>query len=113
MVGNGVPENNSTLTTNLVNQTATNLYAGWNANPQALTTDARSILKLGSPAILYGRLSPYAPASTATDAGAYGGVEPYITSGIPTGPYAYQILVPNVAANNSNIQITIKAKSSN
>ena len=113
MVGNGVPENNSTLTTNLVNQTATNLYAGWNANPQALTTDARNILKLGSPAILYGRLSPYAPASTATDAGAYGGVEPYITSGIPTGPYAYQILVPNVAANNSNIQITIKAKSSN
>ena len=113
MVGNGVPENNSTLTTNLVNQTATNLYAGWNANPQALTSDARSILKLGSPAILYGRLSPYAPASTATDAGAYGGVEPYITSGIPTGPYAYQILVPNVAANNSNIQITIKAKSSN
>ena len=113
LVGSGVPEANAPSATNLVNQTATNLYAGWNANPQALTTDARSILKLGSPAILYGRLSPYAPASTATDAGAYGGVEPYITSGIPTGPYAYQILVPNVAANNSNIQITIKAKSSN
>mgnify|MGYP000184995657 CR=1 FL=1 len=113
LVGSGVPEANAPSATNLVNQAATNLYAGWNANPQALTTDARSILKLGSPAILYGRLSPYAPASTATDAGAYGGVEPYITSGIPTGPYAYQILVPNVAANNSNIQITIKAKSSN
>ena len=113
LVGSGVPEANAPSATNLVYQTATNLYAGWNANPQALTTDARNILKLGSPAILYGRLSPYAPASTATDAGAYGGVEPYITSGIPTGPYAYQILVPNVAANNSNIQITIKAKSSN
>jgi hypothetical protein len=113
MVGNGTSEANAPSTTNLKNQVATNLYAGWNANPQALTTDARNILKLGSPALAYGRLLPYAPASTATDAGAYGGAEPYITSGIPTGPYAYQISVPNVAANNSNIQITIKAKSSN
>jgi hypothetical protein len=113
LVGNGAPEANAPSATNLINQTATNLYAGWNANPQALGTDARNILKLGSPAINYGRLAPYAPASTATNAGAYGGVEPYITSGIPTGPYAYQISVPNVAANNSNIQITIKAKSSN
>ncbi len=113
MVGNGTPEANAPSTTNLKNQVSTNLYAGWNANPQALGTDARNILKLGSPALAYGRLSPYAPASTATNAGAYGGIEPYITSGIPTGPYAYQILVPSVAANNSNIQITIKAKSSN
>jgi hypothetical protein len=113
MVGNGTPEVNAPSTTNLKNQVATNLYAGWNANPQALGTDARNILKLGSPALNYGRLAPYAPASTATDAGAYGGVEPYITSGIPTGPYAYQILVPSVAANNSSIQITVKAKSSN
>jgi hypothetical protein len=113
LVGNGTSEANAPSTTNLKNQVATNLYAGWNANPQALGTDARNILKLASPALNYGRLAPYAPASTATDAGAYGGVEPYITSGIPTGPYAYQISVPNVAANNSNIQITIKAKSSN
>jgi hypothetical protein len=113
MVGNGTPEGNAPSTTNLKNQVATNLYAGWNLNPQALGTDARNILKLASPALAYGRLSPYAPASTATDAGAYGGVEPYITSGIPTGPFAYQISVPSVAANNSNIQITIKAKSSN
>ena len=113
LVGNGSPEANAPSATNLINQTAGNLYAGYNTNPQGLTSDARNILKLGSPAIGYGRLSPYAPASTATNAGAYGGVEPYITSGIPTGPYAFQILVPNVAANNSNIQITIKAKSSN
>jgi hypothetical protein len=113
LVGNGTPETNAPTTTNLLDPTISNLYAGWNANPQALGTDARNILKLGSPALAYGRLSPYAPASTATDAGAYGGAEPYITSGIPTGPYVYQISVPNVAANNSNIQITIKAKSSN
>jgi hypothetical protein len=112
-VGNGAPEANAPSATNLINQTSTNIYAGWNANPQALTSDARNILKLGSPALLYGRLSPYAIGSTTTDAGAYGGLEPYITSGIPTGPYAYQISVPNVAANNSNIQITIKAKSNN
>jgi hypothetical protein len=113
MVGNGATEANAPTASNLKNQVSTNIYAGWNANPQALGTDARNILKLASPALAYGRLSPYAPASTATDAGAYGGAEPYITSGIPTGPYAYQISVPNVAANNSNIQITIKAKSSN
>jgi hypothetical protein len=113
LVGSGTPETNAPSATNLLDPTISNLYAGWNANPQALGTDARNILKLGSPALAYGRLAPYAPGSTATDAGAYGGAEPYITSGIPTGPYAYQILVPNVAANNSNIQITIKAKSSN
>lgn len=112
LVGNGAPEANAPAN-NLINQTATNIYAGWNANPQALTTDARNILKLASPALAYGRLLPYAIGSTATDAGAYGGAESYITSGIPTGPYAYQISIPNVAANNSNIQITIKAKSSN
>ena len=70
-------------------------------------------LKSASPALIYGRLAPYLVGSTATDAGAYGGAEPYITSGIPIGPYAYQLTVPNVAANNSNIQITVKAKSNN
>ena len=113
MVGNGVPENNAPSATNLINQTAGNLFAGWPTNPQALTSDARSILKSGSPALVYGRLSPYLVGSTPTDAGAYGGAEPYVTSGIPTGPYAYEIIVPNVAANNSNIQITVKAKSNN
>ncbi len=113
LVGNGVPEMNAPSATNLINQTANNIYAGWASNPQALTDDARNILKSASPALNYGRLAPYLVGSTATDAGAYGGAEPYIMSGIPIGPYAYQLTVPNVAANNSNIQITVKAKSNN
>jgi hypothetical protein len=113
MVGNGVPETNAPSATNLINQTSSSIYAGFPSNPMALTADARNILASGSPAMNYGRLAPYLVGSTATNAGAYGGAEPYVTSGIPVGPYSYEFVVPNVAANNSNIQIRVKAKSNN
>jgi hypothetical protein len=112
LVGNGTSEANAPSATNLINQTTT-IFAGIPTNPTALTSDARNILASGSPALNYGRLAPYLVGSTATNAGAYGGAEPYITSGIPIGPYAYEFVVPNVAATNSNIQIRVKAKSNN
>jgi hypothetical protein len=86
---------------------------GFPTNPAGLGTDARNILKPTSPALSFGKLPPYDALSVNTDAGAFGGEEPYVQSGIPTGPVVYKLVVPSVAANNSTIQIQVKAKTNN
>lgn len=110
--GNGASEQNAPAT-NLINQNNATFFAGYPSNASGLTTDARNILKPASPAKDFGRLSPFNNDSPLTDAGAFGGAEPYVLSGIPTGPYVYEIKVPSVAANNSTIQIKVKAKTNN
>ncbi len=112
MVGNGGPESNAPET-NLINQSNDGLYLGYPANPSGVSIDAKNILKPGSPAISFGKLPPYDDTAVNTDAGAFGGEEPYVQSGIPTGPYVQKIVVPSVAANNSTIQIQVKAKTNN
>ncbi|MBA4852548.1 hypothetical protein [Emticicia sp. BO119] len=110
--GNGTPEQNAPVT-NLINQDNTTFFAGYPGNSAGLTTDARNILGTSSPARDFGRLAPFSNDSPVTDAGAFGGDEPYVLSGIPTGPYVYEVSVPPVAANNSTIQIKLKAKTNN
>lgn len=67
------------------------------------STDARYMLKDGSPAIgagLYGE-----------DCGIFGGDSPYILSGMPNIPSIYQLSVPGTATQNNLLKVTIKAKS--
>lgn len=110
--GNATPEQNAP-NTNLINQDNATFFVGYPTNVAGLSTDARNILKPASPALSFGKLPPFDALSVNTDAGAYGGDEPYIQSGIPTGPVVYKLVVPTVAANNSTIQIQVKAKTNN
>ncbi len=110
--GNGTPELNAP-NTNLINQDKSTFFIGYPSNTAGVTTDAKNILLPGSPASSFGKLSPYDQNAVNTDAGAFGGEEPYVQSGIPIGPYVYKLVVPTVAANNSTIQIQVKAKTNN
>jgi hypothetical protein len=99
---------------NLINQNWSPLYAGYPNNINGLNNaDGRALLKALSPAINYGRKAPYGISDLAIDAGAYGGEQPYVLSGIPVGPYIYSMNVPPLAAANSVIPVTIKAKTNN
>ncbi|OYU93945.1 MAG: hypothetical protein CFE21_18320 [Bacteroidetes bacterium B1(2017)] len=63
------------------------------------------------------QLAPNSPAKGAgeggTDAGAFGGDEPYVLSGIPSIPSIYQLSVPNQVPQNGILNIQIKAKTNN
>jgi hypothetical protein len=48
-----------------------------------------------------------------TDCGAFGGTEPYIIGGLPTGPVITDLQVPSTARQNETIQIKLKAKVQN
>lgn len=99
---------------NLTNQNWSPLYAGYPTNVTGLNNaDGRVLLKALSPAINYGRKAPYGTSDPVTDAGAFGGDQPYILSGIPVGPSIYSMNVPSLAAANSVIPVTIKAKTNN
>lgn len=99
---------------NLTNQNWSPLYAGYPTNVTGLNNaDGRVLLKALSPAINFGRKAPYGTSDTVTDAGAFGGDQPYILSGIPIGPSIYSMNVPSLAAANSVIPVTIKAKTNN
>jgi hypothetical protein len=99
---------------NLTNQNWSPLFAGFPSNITGLNdADGRVLLKALSPALNYGRKSPYGVSDPTTDAGAFGGDQPYVLSGIPVGPYIYSMAVPSLAAANSVIPVTIKAKTNN
>ncbi len=90
------------------------LLAGYPINILGLNNaDGRAILTPGSPATNFGRKAPYASNSPVTDAGAFGGENPYVLSGIPVGPYIYEMHVPQLAATNSIVPIKVKARSNN
>lgn len=63
------------------------------------------------------RLSATSPAKLVgtggTDCGAFGGNEPYILSGLPTGPIIYELKVPSTARQNEIIPVRIKARVQN
>jgi hypothetical protein len=48
-----------------------------------------------------------------TDAGAFGGDEPYILSGIPSIPSIYQLTVPANVPQGGTLNVQIKAKTNN
>ena len=89
------------------------LFAGFPLNAAGLALDEQYILSATSPAKDFGREAPYTDTDPTTDAGAFGGENPYILSGIPVGPYIYKSTVPPIAATNSVIPVTVKAKSNN
>lgn len=100
-------------TNNSFGNTLSTIFAGFPANAAGLAFDEQYILSPSSPAKDFGRLSPYTPTDPTTDAGAFGNSSPYINSGTPIGPNIYQLTIPNVAATNSVVPVTIKAKSNN
>jgi hypothetical protein len=94
--------------------TTAELFAGYPTNLNGLNAaDGRVILKSLSPAINYGRAAPYGNSDTPIDAGAFGGAQPYVLNGIPIGPYVYSMTVPPLAAANSVIPVSLKAKTNN
>lgn len=101
------PANNS------FGNTLSTIFAGFPTNAAGLALDEQYILSPASPAKNFGRLAPYADTDPTTDAGAFGNSSPYLNSGTPIGPNIYQLTIPNVAATNSVVPVTIKAKSNN
>jgi hypothetical protein len=69
------------------------------------SSDAQYLLATNSPAKGAGE--------GGTDCGAFGGTEPYIIGGLPTGPVIIDLQVPSTARQNETIQIKLKAKVQN
>ncbi len=67
------------------------------------STDGKWQLKAGSPAIDAGE--------GGIDCGAFGGLGPYILSGVPTGPVIYQLNVSSHSVAGNKLPVTIKVKS--
>lgn len=95
-------------------------YAGTNANGNkysiTMTTvfvdfngtlgysqDERYKLKAGSPASGAG--------VSGVDCGAFGGITPYVLSGIPPFPHIYEAVIPGTAYSDKGLSCTIKIKS--
>ena len=88
-----------TANNNKANVAESSLFLG------ALTasTDGTWQLKAGSPAIGAG--------VGGIDCGAFGGLGPYILSGVPTGPVIYQLNVSSHSTSGNKLPVTIKVKS--
>jgi hypothetical protein len=94
---------------------AANLLPGGNGNLNGVptasvfmmtgSTDGQWSLKTGSPALAAG--------FGGTDCGLYGGVEPYVLSGIPPIPAIYSITAPLVGDKVNGLPVQIKVKSRN
>jgi len=69
------------------------------------STDGAFKLKAGGPAIGAG--------FGGVDCGMFGGLEPYVLSGIPPIPSIYSLTAPAIGEKNTGLPITIKIKSNN
>ena len=65
--------------------------------------DAKWMLKAGSPAIGAG--------VSGVDCGVFGGVTPYVLSGVPNLPHIYEASIPGTAYSDKGLSCTIKIKS--
>jgi hypothetical protein len=95
-------------TPNTTNKTVVDfnsLYVGYPNNPNTLNPDARNQLSTSSPAKGTGE--------GGTDCGAFGGNEPYILSGLPSGPIVYELVVPTQVQTPSTLNIQVKARVQN
>ena len=86
-----------TANNNKANVAASSLFLGTGS------TDGIWQLKAGSPAIGTGE--------GGIDCGAFGGLGPYILSGVPTGPVIYQLNVSSHSITGNKLPVTIKVKS--
>lgn len=87
---------------NQYNVVMANVFVDYNAT-QGYSTDGKWQLKAGSQAIGAG--------VGGVDCGAYGGVNPYVLSGIPNLPHIYEASIPSTANSNEGLTVTIKVKS--
>jgi hypothetical protein len=87
---------------NQYNVVMANVFADYNGT-QGYSTDGKWQLKNGSPAIGAG--------VSGVDCGAYGGVQPYVLSGLPDLPHIYEASIPATANSDEGLNITIKVKS--
>lgn len=91
---------------NTINANPDALFLGYPTNPNnALALDARAQLAGGSVAKTAG--------VGGTDAGAFGGHDPYVLSGMPDIPTIYQLAVPQSVSQGGTLQVQIKAKTGN
>ena len=86
-----------TANNNKANVAASSLFLGTGS------TDGKWQLKAGSPAVGAGE--------GGIDCGAFGGLGPYILSGVPTGPVIYQLNVSSHSTTGNKLPVTIKVKS--
>jgi hypothetical protein len=100
LVGNNVLYNNQTdlPASNKVNQTPASIFVG----SSAASLDAQYMLSASSPAKGAGE--------GGTDAGAFGGTEPYVLGGLPTLPVVTELTVPQTAGQNGVLNVRIKAR---
>lgn len=84
-----------------------NLFVGRpiQGNMPAMAPDARAQLKAGSVALTAGE--------GGTQAGAFGGDDPYVLSGIPFIPSITELTVPPTVTQGGTLNITVKAQSNN
>ena len=87
---------------NQYNVVMANVFVDFNGT-QGYSSDGKWQLKVGSPAIGAGL--------NGVDCGAFGGVSPYILSGIPALPHIYEANIPGTAYSDSGLSCTIKVKS--
>ena len=48
-----------------------------------------------------------------TDCGAFGGDEPYVLSGLPSGPIVYELSMPSQVSGSSTLNVRVKARVQN
>ena len=83
---------------NQQNINMTDVFVGSTGN----STDGQYQLKPGSPAIGAG--------NDGTDCGLFGGITPYVLSGLPAIPAIYEINMPSAGTSTNGINVTVKAK---
>ncbi len=102
-ITNNILASNGTNTNgNQYNVAMANVFVDHNGL-KGYSTDGKWQLKAGSPAIGAGVGS--------VDCGAYGGVKPYVLSGLPDLPHIYEASIPSTANSNKGLKVTIKVKS--
>ncbi len=87
---------------NLHNISMANVFADYSGTLD-YSTDGKWQLKAGSPAIGAG--------VAGVDCGIFGGVTPYVLSGLPDLPHIYEATIPGTTSSGEGLPVTIKVKS--
>ena len=83
-----------------------NMFVGWPTQTgTTIGQDARSQLKAGAVALTAGE--------GGTEAGAFGGDDPYVLGGVPFIPTITQLTVPSMVTQGGTLNVTVKAQTNN
>ena len=101
VINNVIYSNQTGLpTSNKVNQAPSTIFVGNNAS----SLEGQYMLSANSPAKGAGE--------GGVDCGAFGGDEPYVIGGVPSGPIIQELTVPQVTS-GSTINVRVKARVQN